>query len=52
MTWAILGLVLGIAIGCLLTLVSVLVWGAVKLHQRCDSDSIYERPNYYHRSEN
>lgn len=52
MMWGILGLLLGAAIGCLLTLLFVLVWTAIKLHQRYDNDSIYERPNYHYRSDN
>lgn len=49
--WTLLALILGVGIGCAFTLLAVLVWAAIRLHQRFDNDSIYERP-YYYRSEN
>lgn len=53
--WVILGLVIGFAVGSAFTLLAVLVWAAIRMHQHMDNDSIYERPSYssyYHRSEN
>jgi hypothetical protein len=52
MMWVLLGVLIGMAVGTAMTLLSVLVWTSIKLHQRYDNDSIYERPSYYHRSEN
>lgn len=50
--WTLLALILGVGIGCAFTLLGVLVWMAIRLHQRFDNDAIYERPNFYYRSEN